>query len=898
MRLTRLFGNLHGRALEETLADVVYEVRAAPTLVRRIGGIARGLAAAARIVFHHVWFFEEPPMRHLGRDLAHAVRRLRHAPGFALFAVATLALGIGITTAVYSIVHALLGPTPGVTTMDRLVTVNHYPSGSIPMTAFSYGDYLDLRANQSVFEDVAGWSYFRGSFVTNHQAETNWCELVSGEYFTVLGVKPALGRLIQPSDDTPSSPPVAVIGDSVWRRLFDRSPDAVGQVLKLNGASFEIVGVVAAPFEGLFNHGFVPSAVWVPIAAIPRLPQAGSNKTLDPNDRSHHWVQVRARLVDGVSAEQAQAQVTAIGAALDRAEPIGTDLPPQFRAPDAVSRPWVVRRSVDISMNEASDRLVKSLAAMVMAGVGLVLLVVCSNVANLMLARGGTRRHDLSVRLALGASRGRLVREVGVEGTLLVLAGGLVGLGVARMLLVALGDRVALFSGTSLHVVPQIDAAVFAVTGAATLAAILVAALAPALQSSRTDVRSALAGDGAQSAVPRWRGRRLLVAAQVAVSMLIISIAALCLAQLGAEARRDTGVDLDRVAAAQVDFASQRYEPARAAELVDATMRLLARRPDVESVAASSGLAFGIGNPGCRIGPDGPGGFYGAYLAATPDIFRTLGVSIVHGRAFTGSDSAGAQPVAILSEQTARRLFGRTDVVGQLVRVQRRRWAGEPADHPFLQLTIVGVASDTDSGAIGIRSSGTVYVPLAQQYQGNLLLLARTSGDPQSLVGPLRRAIASVDPEVAVTQVDTAGRMAGITDTFLVVISVVSSALGTFALVLALVGLVGVLSHLVARRTREIGLRMALGATRERILRMVLRDGLRPVAGGIILGLALGAFVRVAMRPLYDRLLPAFDPWIAAAVPLALLAAGAVACYLPARRAARIDPHTALRDRG
>ncbi len=612
MRLRRAFGEWHARALEEALADAVYEFRTAPTTMRRLSRIASGVAAVARIVFHHVWFFEEPPMRHVSRDLTHAVRRLRRAPAFALFSIATLALGIGITTAVYSIVHVMLGPTPGVTTMDQLVTVNHYPSGSIPMTAFSYGDYLDLRGSQAVFRDLAGWSYFRGSFVTNHQAETNWCEVVSGEYFTVLGVRPAIGRLIQPSDDTPSAAPVAVISDSAWRRLFDRSPDAVGQVMKLNGSAFEIVGVAEAPFDGLFNNGFVPSAVWVPMAAIPHLPQAGSNKTLDPSDRSHHWVQVRARLADGVSIDQAQAQVTAIAAALDREQPIGTDLPPGFRASYAVSRPWLVRRSGDISMNEASDQLVKSLAAMVMTGVGLVLLVACSNVANLTLARVGTRRHELSVRLALGASRWRLVREVGVEGLLLTFVGGVAGLGVARALLVALGDQVSLF-GTPLHLVPRLDAAAFGVAAAATLVSVLVAAFAPALQSTRSDVRSALAGGAAHNEAARWRGRRVLVSAQVAVSLLIISVAALNLAQLGAEARRETGLELDRIAAAQVDFASQRYEPARELEIVNAALGLMGRRPDVKAVAASSGLAFGIlSNPGCRIGPEGPGGFFGA----------------------------------------------------------------------------------------------------------------------------------------------------------------------------------------------------------------------------------------------------------------------------------------------
>lgn len=897
-RLFRLpWGDVTRRALEETAADAVHEMSAAPTPTRRLGRLGAGLAAVIRVValaFASIGEGEHP-MRNLGHDLRLAWRRLRATPAFVLFAVITLALGIGATTAIFSVVHAAMGPPPGVTTIDRLVNITHTEAGSLPIIGLSYGDYLDLRARQTVFTHVAGWFFFQQAFSANGQAETAFGEAVSGEYFETLGVTPALGRAIQSADDVPGAPPVAVISNGVWRRMFGGARDVVGKSIRLNGVMFEIVGVAPRSFAGLFNGGLIPSAMWIPLNASRLLPMIPASDYFDRDNRSHRWLQVRALLKPGVTLEEARAQVTGIARQLDQAYPIGRDLDPRLRMPWAVSRPWVVRRTADVPVNESAAVMIGPMTAVVMSAVGLVLLVACTNLANLMLARHSGRQHELAVRLALGASRWRLVRESVVEDLIIAGAGGLLGVGVARVALVFLGRDLPVANGLALHLAPRLDPAVLLLAAAATFLALLVFGLVPAMQATRADVRSALTADGSHSAAPRWRGRRFLIAMQVMVSVMLLSTAALYVAQLRAMSQLDGGIDLRHLAVAQVDFGSQQIESARTHQIVDAVLAQIRRRPDVRAAAASSGLPVGLQTPGCMVGVPRPSRLL-PLVAATPGIFDTLGVAIVHGRAFDARDTTDSEPVIVISERTAKGLFGRTDVVGQHVVFQRRQFVGE-AVPPVETLTVIGVAADTDSGQVGSHTRGVAYLPLSQQDEGRLALTVRALGNPEPLVGALRQAIASVEPDLAVTQVGTGEAVAGPAGMiFLEIVSGFSGILGMLALALALAGLYGVLAHIVARRTREVGVRVALGASRKDILRLVLRDGLHPVASGIVAGLAIGVIARMTLRPVFVRLLPAVDPVMLTAIPLAMLAAALVACYIPARRAAEVDPNVALRD--
>jgi predicted permease len=819
-------------------------------------------------------------------DVRIAVRRLRASPTFTTFAILTLALGIGSTTAIYSVIRAALGPPSGVTTIDRLVTVTHSAGGSLPMIALSYGDFQDLRARQTAFQDVAGWSFLRLSLSADGRTGTSWGEIVTGEYFQVLGVRAALGRTLQPADDDASATPVAVISHNTWQRMFGGSPDVVGRLIKANGVPFEIVGVAARDFAGLFNNGLVPSAMWMPMAAARILPRSQQRDRLD---RSARWIQVRARLKGSVLFDAARTDVLRIAQQLDQTAPLGDS---GTWASYQSRRQWVVRRTADISLNEGSDRIVRPMAATVMAAVGLVLLVACTNLANLMLARGSGRRQESAIRLALGASRGRLVRAELTESLLLAAAGGLGGLGVARVVLTLLGNDVPVGNGNFIHFVPRLDATVLTMSAAATVLAVLVAGLLPAWQSTRADVRAALASGGSSAALPRWRGRRMLIAAQVTVSVILVSLAGLCIGQLRELGRIDVGMDLDRLAIVEVDFGTQQYAQPRVREIADAVLANLTRRQDVDAVSISSGLPSGVGTPGCRVGVGSALTRSAELLASTPGIFEALGVSVVKGRALGEQDIAASAPVAVVSASIAQAVFDTTDVIGRSISVQRSRWSDEP-EHAVVARTIVGVVADTRTGA---TSAGAVYVPFTQHYEGNLVVAVRTPGDPAGLVPAVRKSLAAVDPDVAVVQAGTGIAIAGPSNLFLQITAGLTGILGGFALALALAGLYGALTHVILRRRREIGLRMALGASRRDILRMVLRDGLRPVVSGIALGLALGVLARVWMTPFFERLIPALDPFVLTVVPLLLLACGAVACLIPARRASRVDPNLALRD--
>lgn len=831
----------------------------------------------------------------LWRDARHAWRRLCASPIFALFTAFTLALGIGATTAVYSIVRGVLGPTPGVARIESIVNVYHFPHGSVPMIAMSYGDYLDFHARQTTLQEVTAWCFFRQAFVANGQAETAFGEAVGGEYFQLLGVIAERGRTLQPADDKPGAPPVVVISHGVWQRLFGGAPDIVGRMVKMNGHNFEIVGVAPLAFSGLFNNGLVPSAIWAPLASVPLL---NIGDTLDPNERSHRWLMVKGRLKPGRTLSEVAAEVTSIAKQLDAAYPIGEDIDRRSRMSYSFSRPWAVRRAVDVHVNEAADIVVGPMAWTIMGALILVLLVACTNIANLMLARGAARRHELAVRLALGAPRWRLVREILVESTILAGAGGIAGLGIARWLLFMLGNDLAVGTNISLHLAPRLDPWIIAMSAAATLLTLVVTGLVPALQSTRADLRTALATDGSHTMHWRWRGRRILISTQVAVSVILLSLTALCTSQLWQQSRLNSGIDLEHLALAQVDFAMQGYEEARVRQIVDATLGQMALRPGVDAVSASSGLPIGIGviTPGCTVRALGDSRPCSAELVAgTPGIFRTLGVTIRRGRVFNETDTQSATRVVVISESTAKALFDTAEVVGRRLELKRIRWVGE-SEHPTETMTIVGVAADTDARLAGQRDHGAVYLPFAQHYEGRLVLAVRTSGDPGNLVGVLRQALRSVDPGVAVTQAGTGLAVAGPSNVFLQVTAGLAGVLGSFALVLALAGLYGVLSHIVARRTWEIGVRVALGADRTKIMGMVLRDGLVPVGCGIGAGLMAGIMARMLLRPFFVQLLPALDPGVLTVVPALMLLAGIVACYLPARRAARVDPNIALRE--
>ena len=889
------------RALEETMADGAYERRQARTASARAAAAVATIAAATRAVLLLVGLLEDGyPMRNLGRDFTYAIRRLRSAPAFTIFSVLTLAIGIGATTAMTSIVRSVTGPPPGVAQPERVVHVSHAPGFNYVNSLIGWADFQDYKASQRSFASLTAWTRTSEAIVVNGRSESGFGEIVEGSYFSVLGVQPAIGRLLQPTDDRPSAPPVAVISDLLWRRDFDSAPTVVGRTVVVNGVTVPIVGVAAASFQGLVNGGLVPSALWLPVSAAPLMNGPGIDFPLD-GDRDRRWLTVMGRLDVGKTFDQAQAEARVIAGQLDAAYPLGSDLDARWRRfPELVSRRWTLHLLTDTTRFANTDEIMPLLVTTVFVSIGLVLLVACTNLANLTIARGTARRRDLAVRLAIGATRWRLVREEVTENALVILAGAAAGFLLAIAILARLRTDVE-FGPSVIHLTPTLDRAAFLAGLAASGLALVVAGIVPAWLSTRADLRSAIGTDAAGAALPRWRGRRWLIAMQVAISLLFLSLAAISAEQVRHELHRDTGLSLDRLAIANVAFAEQRVDDAHARQLAEQIVAILDHDPGVTMAAVTTGLPFGASNPGSCVAtlerPIVPDKFceaIGELIATTPGGLRTIGVQILNGRPLTDRDTETSASVAVISVALAKKVFGTTEVVGREMQVQARRWAGMPMP-PTVTRTIVGVASDTDEFP-GRPGALTVYLPLAQQLWGRLTFVARTDGDPATLVPALRRAISAVAPTIATSEIGTATSVTGVSDGPLKVLAGVAALLGTFALVLSLVGLYGVLSHVVGLRVREMGVRVALGASTPQIVRLILGDGLRPVAYGVLFGLGAGAIARMALRPIFIRMVPTIDPLTLTLAPAAIIVAGWIACYIPARRASRVDPNIALRD--
>jgi predicted permease len=886
------------RAIEETVADWAYAggrsrsrsarlLHSAATTVALFRVVMRGLARRG----------QEHPMRDVSREVKYAIRRLGRSPLFASFAIVTLALGIGTMTATYAFVRTVLGPPSGVRNADRIVNVYHSTAGSgSNVRGFPLHDFHDFRARQSVFQNVMAWHSFGSAFAAGDESAMGFTEMVTPSYFDVLGVLPLTGRLLQAADDQPSAPRVCVISHGMALRIFGTTTDVVGRTLRINGHAFEIAGVAARDFRGLRNNGHVPTGAWVPLAALPVLNHPNLPFPRNPSSRDDRWLLVKGLLADGRTLAEAAAEVEAIGRHLDATVPIGQDLEERRRSPHLVSRQWTVLPITEVRYSEhpTAARFAEGFAAALIGAAGIVLLIACTNLANLMLARGSGRRHELAVTRALGASRWRLMRATLVESGLVASAGALAGLGVARLLLRVMAGEVSL--GAPLYVDPPIDAAVFAGAAGAALFTLITAGLGPALQASRVDVRAALAAES--GGAPRWRGRRALIVAQVTGSVALLAIGALSAQALYRQSRWTGGIDLDRLAVADITFSIQGYDSTRAAELLHQVRGNLERNIEVESATIMTDLPVGSvsgAGPGYISVPGRPERLRAAVVATSPEFSRTLGVPIVHGSVWSNPPGRHPDPPVVISEALARRLFGRSNVVGQTI---LRAWGDGSLTDGGGALTVIGVAADTETHSRLEPPVGVAYLPFELSSEISGLIVARARGETGAVIPAIRQAVADTDPGVAIDFAGT-GRDYEVSTQFYSATTSVGSLLGAFALMLALAGLYGVLTHVVLRRRREIGLRMALGASRRDVVRMVLGDGLRPVLLGIGAGLALCMVGAMMLPALFSTLLPVVDLGAAVTVVMlavSLVAAGSLACYLPARLASRVDPNVALKD--
>jgi predicted permease len=669
---------------------------------------------------------------------------------------------------------------------------------------------------------------------------------------------------------------------------FGADPTIIGHIVRISGQPFEVIGVAPASFEGA-GGGVPGTKLWIPLAAEASLSPPTSTA---PRDRRR--LLVFGRLAPAVTVSSASAELRAIAARLD------TAFPPRARGSQAgpTERPWRAKSIVTIT---EEDSILRRFGLTLVALVALVLVVACTNLANLVLARGTNKQQEFAIRRALGASRWRLVRAQCVESLILAIAGAIASYAVFEWLQVLMNVEFNLTLPTggrwTLAVRPALDATALWIAAGSMLISLVVFGLEPALQLTRArDVSGALAAAGALGH-PRARRQRTLLRWQVAISAGFFIIATMFVKHTIEEARHDSGIDMDRLGIAVLNFDTQQWDEARARRTLDRVLQEARTDPAIvhDAVSVSTGMPFGVGS-GVRLAlaiPDKTGTGKDDYhratgIAATPSIFRTIGVPILRGRGFDDRDHSRAVPAVVLSEFTALKIFGTADVVGRQLVLQF-----QPSHAPLA--TVIGVARDTDIGHVLGETRSFVYLPIAQRYEPLVAVVARSSGDAASAVRALRQALRRADPDLAIDVIGTGREILSGPFMFLRAAGLAALALGALTLLLAMVGLFGVQSHIVARRTREIGVRMSLGASAVQIKRMVLTDGCSPVVEGLALGLFIGLAGRAVVRAYLDIEVSVVDPWMLLTVPIPLIVAAFCACYLPAHRAAAVDPGVALR---
>ena len=810
------------------------------------------------------------------QDVRYGLRMLWRSPGFTAVAVVSLALGIGVNTAIFSLFNAVLvRPLPVVAGQGSLVWLR---------APNSYPDYLDYSAQARSFEGLAAVTGTREfSLTRGGEPELLRGEFVTANYFDVLGVRPRLGRGFL-AEEGRDPAPVVVLSDRLWRTRFGADPSIVGGRITLNGLGFTVVGVAPEKFIG--TEVGLDRELWVPLSLEPVLnPQRAAREGRGDEsllrERHSYWLAVFGRLKGGVTREQAGAEMDALArrvaeAAGDRADA------------EALRRVQPLALSGGLDPRDREEAL--PVAGVVMGVVGLVLLIACANLAGLLLARAAVRRRETAVRQALGASRRRLIRQWLTESVLLGVLGGAAGL----LLALWANDVMLSYAGAtplaSLDL--GLDFRVLAFALFVSVGAGIVFGLAPALQASRLDIVTALKTEDAlaRAGSRRSRLRAVFVTAQVTLSVVLLVCAGLFIRSLQSAHSIDPGFRVERALTVPVDLGLLRYEQAGGQAFYRELLSRVASQPGVESASlvrfAQLGFSFAQGQVFAE-GKTGEGdeGASTGFNVVGPRYFETMGTRLVRGRDFAEADREGAPGVVVVNETLARMLWPDEDALG-------KRLSFEGARGPFLE--VVGVARDGKYRSLGDRSRPYVYRPLMQSYEPKMTLVVRTSGEPAALAGAVRGQLRALDPNLPVAEMRT---LAEQFDLSLLPSRVAAWTLGAFgllALALAAIGVYGVVSYSVAQRTREIGVRVALGASRRDVLRLVLGEGLKMVAAGLGVGLLLAlAATRLVAGFLYG--VTASDPVTFAGVPVLLGAVALAAGYLPARRATKVDPMKALR---
>jgi len=817
------------------------------------------------------------------RDLKYGLRSMARAPGFSVFAILALALGIGASTTVFTAVNSLLlHPLPA-QDPSRLVSLyttdlkNQKQSASL--LPISYLNLKDYQAGNVVFSSLGGFSPpMPMTLVDGTAQERFFGQLVTQGYFEALGLTPAKGRFFLPGEvSTPGSAPVAVLSDGAWKSRFNSAADVIGKTLEINGAPFTVVGVAPQGFLGV-SAIFGPD-VWLPATMAQQVLSPELQDVLE--QRGKPFFQGIARLKSGISRGQADASFETLAAALRR----------EYPDANAGHTTSVEPVTTALFSSTGGERGLALASTVLLLIVGLVLLIACSNVANLLMARAVSRRQEIAVRLAIGASRGRLVRQLLTESVLLGLFGGIAGLGVGyegcRFLWSFRPPEVARNLAD-----PKLDGTVFLFAFLLSLATGFIFGVVPALRASKTSLVESLkeethvAGPSGRSA----RFQKTLLAGQVAFSLVSLIAASLFLRAVQRAYDIDPGFDHQHLALLMMNPEQQNHDVVRLKAFHRQVEDRVSRIPGVQAVTWASNLPFwssasrGIFIEG-QVQQRKSETISTVTNTIDVDYFKTMQIPLLQGRAFSAADQEGSLPVVVINEDLARRYWPHGNAIGNHLRL-----SGDTA-----RRQIVGVVKTSNYTTLGEAPQPCLYLPLRQSPGGSATLYVRSAGDPSLLLTQVQRGIKEVDPSVQVTDARTGAKLV---NQVLWNARIVLGMLGIFgllALALASVGLYGILAYSVSSRQREIGVRMALGASRVDVLRLVMRQGMMLVAIGVSLGLTISLLVGRAFSRMLFGLSPA-DPLSLLGASAVLLLVAALACYLPALAASRMDPMRALRE--
>jgi predicted permease len=862
--------------------EIQHHLRMAETERAERGASAPDAQAGARREFGNVGLVKEVTrdtwgwrwLEDLLADLRYGLRVLRQSPAFTIAAVLAIALGVGINVGIFSVLNGVALRLLPIPHAEQVVSVNQVLHGRFSRNVHgegglvSYPEYLDYRDHNSVFSGLAAYEPFVEVTLANSRMEQFYGALTSCNFFEVLNEHPAQGRGFIDSDcAAPGGKPVVVVSDDVWRRNFRADPGLLGKAILLNHSSYTVIGIAPRGFTGT---DVLPTSFWVPITMQSALD--GGDDYLSEDNLS--WLAMLGRVRPGVPYKQVRADLSVIAGRID------------LRYPGRTTS-LLISTATFFGRPDEREVLIP-VTSVVLTAFGLVLLIACANVSNLLLARASARHKEMALRLSIGASRWRLVRQLLTESLLLSLAGGALGSLLAFWSFASITPLVASAlpqeaSVLALNVAP--DFRVLAYALALSMATGIAFGLIPALKSSRLDLNTALKGDSAQSGSGKKSGRfvrNVLVGAQVAVCMVLLLAAGLLLRGLNRAQTVDPGFDMNNVGVVLFNLKIQGYDANRATAFVRGLQERVAVLPGVAGIAEAESAPLSHDRSGGDFLVPGRQDKLGiGYNRVTPEYFSVVGIPIVRGRGFGPNDWRSASSV-IVTESTARRLWPGEDPLGKTLRQSSE---GE--------YSVIGVAKDAQVSQLGELDSTFLYFPAGPRDNLRTYFLVRFSGGYAPVSEGVREAVQSLDPNVPVAM----GRLEDFLNVWRApsrVASALSVALGGLALLLASIGVYGMVSYTVSRSVHEIGIRIALGADSSEVLSHTLRQALRPVIIGGLTGVAASAAVSWVLSSLLFGL-SAYDPVAFIFVPVFMGLEALIASYIPARRALRVDPVVALR---